>query len=140
LSNTKLEDHPLSAVHNCLFNLFAATINIGGRSSIRNLRTCHAVVTGTRYMDGNNPNESKFYQGKIKSRLKSGNSCKHVMPNLLFFSLLSKNLKIKIYRSIIFTVVLYGCETWSLLLEEERRLRVYENRMLRRILGLRGTK
>ena len=41
----KLEDHPLSAVHDCLFNLFAATLLIGGRSSIRNLRTRHAVVT-----------------------------------------------------------------------------------------------
>ena len=43
----KLEDHPLSAVRDCLFNLFAATLHIGGRSSIRNLRTRHAVVTGT---------------------------------------------------------------------------------------------
>ena len=43
----KLEDHPLSAVRDCLFNLFAATLHIGGRSSTRNLRTRHAVVTGT---------------------------------------------------------------------------------------------
>jgi len=43
----KLEDHPLSAVHDCLFNIFAATLHIGGRSSIRNLRTRHAVVTGS---------------------------------------------------------------------------------------------
>jgi hypothetical protein len=43
----KLEDHPLSAVRDCLFNILAATLNIGGRSSIRNLRTRHAVVTGT---------------------------------------------------------------------------------------------
>ena len=47
----KLEDHPLSAVHDCLFNLFAATLYIGGHSSIRNLTTRHAVVTGTHYMD-----------------------------------------------------------------------------------------
>ena len=47
----KLEDHPSSAVRNCLFNLFAATLPIGGRSSIRNLRTHHAVVTGTHYME-----------------------------------------------------------------------------------------
>jgi len=45
----KLEDHPLSAVRDCLFNLFAATLLIGGRSSIRNLRTRHAVVTGNHY-------------------------------------------------------------------------------------------
>jgi len=48
---------------------------------------------------------------------------------------LSKNLKIKIYRNIILPVVLYGCETWSLTLREERRLRVFENRVLRRIFG-----
>jgi len=50
-------------------------------------------------------------------------------------SLLSKNLKIKIYRTIILPVVLYGCETWSLTLREERRLRMFENRVFRRIFG-----
>ena len=49
--------------------------------------------------------------------------------------MLSKNLKIKIYRTIILPVVLYGCETWSLTLREEHRLRVFENRVLRRIFG-----
>jgi hypothetical protein len=43
----KFEDHPSSAVRCCLFNLFTATLHIGEFSSIRNLRTCHAVVTGT---------------------------------------------------------------------------------------------
>ena len=57
------------------------------------------------------------------------------MQNLLSSSLLSKNLKIKIYRTIILPVVLYGCETWSLTLREERRLWVFENRVLRRIFG-----
>jgi len=50
-------------------------------------------------------------------------------------SLLSKNIKIKVYRTIILTVVFYGCETWSLTLREERRLRVFENRVLRGIFG-----
>jgi len=45
--NLKLEDHHLSAVHECLFNIFAATLHIGGHSSIRNLSMCHAAVTGT---------------------------------------------------------------------------------------------
>jgi len=49
--------------------------------------------------------------------------------------LLSKNLKIKIYKIIILPVVLYGCETWSLTLQEEWKLRVFENRVLRRIFG-----
>ena len=49
--------------------------------------------------------------------------------------MLSKNLKIKIYRTMILPVVLYGCETWSLTLREERKLRVFENRVLRTIFG-----
>jgi hypothetical protein len=49
--------------------------------------------------------------------------------------LLSKNLKLKIYRTTILPLVLYGCETWSLTLREERRLRVFKNRALRRIFG-----
>ena len=58
---------------------------------------------------------------------------------VIFFSsgylLTSKNLKIKIYKTIILPVVLYGCETWSLTLREGTRLRVFENRILRRIFG-----
>jgi hypothetical protein len=50
-------------------------------------------------------------------------------------TLLSKNLKIKIYRTIILSVVLYGCETWSLALRKERRQKVFENGVLRRIFG-----
>ena len=60
------------------------------------------------------------------------------MQNLLFSSLLSKNLKIKVYRTIILPVVLYGCEIWSLTLRKERRLRVFENRVLRRVFGPTG--
>ena len=44
--NPKMEDHHLSAAHDCLFNIPAATLHIGGRSSIRNLRTCHVMLTG----------------------------------------------------------------------------------------------
>ena len=72
---------------------------------------------------------------EIKSGLKSGNACYHSVQNLLPSSLLSKNLKINIYRSIILPVVLYGFETWSLTLKEKRRLRVFENMVLRRIFG-----
>ena len=57
------------------------------------------------------------------------------MPNLLSSRLLSKNLKIKIYRTVVLPVVLYGCETWSLTLREERKLRVFKNRVLKRIFG-----
>ena len=57
------------------------------------------------------------------------------MQNLLSSRSLSKNLKIKIYRTISLHVVLYGCENWSLTLREERKLRVLENMVLRRIFG-----
>ena len=87
-------------------------------------------------MFGNDLNKSKFIQEEIKSRMKSGNACYNSVQNLLS-SLLSKNLKIKIYITIILPV-LYGCETWSLTLREENMLRVFENRVLRRIFGLRG--
>ena len=72
---------------------------------------------------------------EIKSRLRSGNACYHSVQNLLSSRLLSKNFKIKIYRTIIFPVVLYECETWSLTLREERKLRVFENMVFRRIFG-----
>jgi hypothetical protein len=72
---------------------------------------------------------------EIKSRLKSKNACYHSVQNLWSSSLLSRNIKMKIYRTIILSVVLYGCKTWSLTLREERRLRIFENRVLRRILG-----
>ena len=57
------------------------------------------------------------------------------MQNILSSSLLPKNTKIKIHRTIILHVVLYGCETWSLTLREERRMKGFENRVLRRIFG-----
>ena len=57
------------------------------------------------------------------------------MQNLLSSSLLCKSIKIKIYSTIILPVVLYGCETWLLILGDECRLRVFETRMLRSIFG-----
>ena len=84
-------------------------------------------------------NQNSIHE-EIKSRLKSGNACYYSVQNLLSPRLLSKNLKIKIYicRTIILPVVLYGCESWSLTLREERRLRVFENRVLRRVFGPEG--
>jgi len=78
-----------------------------------------------------------FILEEIKSRLRLRNACYHSVQKLLSSRLLSKNLKIKIYRSIILPVVLYGCETWSLTLREERKLRVFEKMVLRRKFGTR---
>ena len=66
-------------------------------------------------------------QVEIKTSLKPGNACYHSVQNVLCSSVLSKNIKGKIYRTIILPVVLYGCETWSFMFREERRLRVLEN-------------
>ena len=75
-------------------------------------------------------------QEEIKSSLQSENACYHTLQILVSFSLLSKYIKIKIYKHIILSLALYGCETWSLTLREERRLRIVENRLLRRISKL----
>jgi len=71
----------------------------------------------------------------IKSKVQSGNACYHSEQNLLSSNLLSKTLMIKIYRTVILPFVLCGCDTWSLTLREERRLRLFEKRVLRRIFG-----
>jgi hypothetical protein len=69
------------------------------------------------------------------SRLRPGNACYDSVQSVLSSTLQSKNLKIKVYKTIILPVVLYWCETLSLTLREECRLSVFENRVLRRIFG-----
>ncbi|KAJ4439479.1 hypothetical protein ANN_07603 [Periplaneta americana] len=72
---------------------------------------------------------------EIKHRINMGNACYYSVEKLLSSSLLSKNLKVRIYKTVILPVVLYGCETWTLTLREEHRLRMFENKVLRKILG-----
>jgi len=86
-----------------------------------------------RYLETALTNQN-LMQEEINSRLKLGNACYHSVQNLLFSSLLSKNLKTKIYRTIILPN-LCGCATLSFILRVERRLRVFENRVLRGIFG-----
>jgi len=92
------------------------------------------VVEEFKYLGTILTNQNSI-QEEIKSRLKSGNACYHSVQNLAPSSLLSKNVKIKIYRTINLPAVLYGCETCSLIWGEECSLRVFENRVLRRIFG-----
>ena len=91
-------------------------------------------VEDFRYLETVITNQNSI-QEEIKSRLQSGNASYYSVKNVLSSSMLSKNLQIKIYRNIILPVILYGCETWSLTLREERKLRVFDNRVLRRIFG-----
>ncbi|KAJ4429867.1 hypothetical protein ANN_22071 [Periplaneta americana] len=72
---------------------------------------------------------------EIKHRINIGNACYYSIEKLLSSSLLSKNLKVRIYNTVILPVVLYGSETWILTLREEHRLRVFENKVLRKIFG-----
>ena len=72
---------------------------------------------------------------EIKSRLRLENACYHSVQKRLSSRLVYKNLKIKLYRTIILPIVLCGCETWLLTLRKERKLRVFENMVLRRIFG-----
>jgi hypothetical protein len=74
----------------------------------------------------------------IKSSLNSEKACCHSVQSLLSSRLLSRNVKVKIYKTTFLPFVLYGCETWSPALREEHRLRVFENRVLRGIFGPKG--
>jgi hypothetical protein len=83
---------------------------------------------------GTTVTNQNLIQEEIKRRLNSCYACYHSVQNLLSSRLLSKNVKVRIYKTIILPVVLYGCETWSLTVREEHKLRVFENRR-RRIFG-----
>jgi len=107
--------------------------NAGWSHNLKTDNTSFERLEQFKYL-GTNLTIQNSIQEEIKSRLKSGNACYHSVQNILSFSLLSKNIKIKIHRTILLSVVLYGCETWPLTLREERRLRVFEKRVLRMIL------
>jgi hypothetical protein len=94
-------------------------------------------VAQSKYLEVTVTNQN-LIQEEIKRRLNLGNPCYHSVQNLLSSHLLSKNIQIRLYKTVILPVVLYVCETWSLLLREKYRLRVFGNRVLRRIFGLKG--
>jgi hypothetical protein len=101
--------------------------NAGYNSNIQTGNKSFETVEQFKYLGKTLTN-----QNSIREEI---NACHHSVQNLLSSSLLSESVKIKIYRTIMLPVVLYGCETWSLTLREECRLRVFENKVLRRIFG-----
>jgi hypothetical protein len=114
--------------------LMSRSQKIGQKYSIKIANRSFEDVAKFRYL-GTTLTDQNHMHEEINSRLNSGNACYHSVQSLLSSRLLSRNLKVKIYKTIILPVVLYGCETWSLTRREEHRLRVFENRVLRRIFG-----
>jgi hypothetical protein len=108
--------------------------NVGQKRDIRIANRSFENVSQLKYLGTTVTNQNLIQEG-IKRRLNSGNACYHSFQSLLSSRLLSKKLKIRIHKTIILPVVLYRCETWSLTLREEHRLKVFENRVLRRIFG-----
>jgi hypothetical protein len=106
----------------------------GQRQSIKVGNRSFESVAKFKYLGTTLKDQNCFHE-EIKSRLNSGNACYHLVESLLSSCLLSRNVKVKIYKTIILLFVLYGCETWSLTLREEHRLRMFENRVLKRIFG-----
>lgn len=72
---------------------------------------------------------------KIKSGLQSGNKCYYGLSNLLNARMISKNLKIKLYRTLIHPVVMYSCDVWTLRKSDQNRLLIFEKKIFRRIFG-----
>jgi hypothetical protein len=112
--------------------LMSQNQNAGQNHNIKMDSKSFERVEEFKYLGTTLMNQNSIHE-EIKSRLKWGNACYYSVQNLLSSRLLSKNTNITVYRTVILPVLLYGCETWSLTLREEQRLRVFENRVLRRI-------
>jgi hypothetical protein len=97
---------------------------MGQKHSIKIANRSFEEVEKFKYL-GKTLTDQNCMHEEIKSILNSGNGCYHSVQSLLSSRLLSRNLKVKIYRTIILPVVLYGCETWSLTLRGEHRLRMF---------------
>jgi hypothetical protein len=90
---------------------------IGQKRSIKIANRSFEEVAKFKYL-GTTLTDQNHMHEDIKSRLNSGNACYHSVQSLLSSRLLSRNIKVKIYKTIILPVVLYGCENWSLTLRE----------------------
>jgi hypothetical protein len=109
---------------------------IGQKRSIKIANRSFEDVAKFQYLGTALTDQNCMQEEIINSRLNSGNACYRSVHSLLSSCLLSGNVKVKICKTINLPVVLYGCETLSLTLREAHRLRVFENRELRRIFGL----
>jgi len=125
-------------LNNILRHYYSYTTNTAGRiQSVRIDNSTFERVKEFKYLGTTLINQNSIPE-EIKSKLRSGNACYRSVQNLLSSRLLFKNIKIKIYRTVILPFILYGRETWSLTLREERKLRAFQNMVLRRIFGRRN--
>jgi hypothetical protein len=116
------------------YMLMSCSQKMGQKHGIKIANRSFEDVAKFKYLITTLTDENCMHK-EIKSRLNLGNACYHSVQSLPSSRLLSRNLKVKIYKTIMLPAVLYGCQTWSRTLREEHRLRVYENRVLRRISG-----
>jgi hypothetical protein len=114
--------------------LMSHSQKVGQKRSIKIANRSFEDVAKFKYLGTTLTDQNSMHED-IKSRPNSGNACYHSVQSLLSSRLLSRNVKVKIYKTIILPVVLCGCETWSFTLRKEHRLRVLENRVPRRIFG-----
>jgi hypothetical protein len=114
--------------------LMSCNQKTGQKRSIKIVNRSFEDVARFKYI-GTTLTDQNHMHEEINSRLNSGNACYRSVHSLLSSRLLSRNVKVKTYETIILPVVLYGCETWSVTLREEHRMRVFENRVLRGTCG-----
>jgi hypothetical protein len=115
------------------YSVMSRNQNAGQNHNIKTDKKSFERVEQFKYLGKTVKNQNSIQEG-INSRLKSVNACCYSVQNLLSSCSLSKNIRSKIPRTIILPV-LCGCETWFLMLREEHRLRMFENRVVRSIFG-----
>jgi hypothetical protein len=109
--------------------MFMSRHQNAGKNHKVNIPRSFENVAKTKYLRTTVKYQNLIHE-EIKSRLNMGSARNHSDLNRLSSSLLKKNLKIKIYKTVTLPVLLYGCQTWPLTLKEDHRLRMFENRVL----------
>jgi hypothetical protein len=110
--------------------LLARHQNAGKNRDIRTANRSFENVSQFKHFGTTVTNQNQI-QEEIKRRLNFGNACYYSVENILCSRLMSKNAKVRMHKTKILPRVLYGCETWSMILREEHRLRVFKNKVLR---------